>query len=448
MTHIDRRDFLKTCCAGGLAAGAASAPRLLLGAPAANGYDTLVVVFLRGAMDGLSLVSPGANNPDRAKYEEHRGQTQIALSGANAGLPLGSDGLWNLHPAAPELASLYADQRLAVVLGTGMPGPVSRSHADAQLRMELGLASPTAGSGWLTRTLASSWLPGSVAIPAVSAGSITATSLLASLEAITLSSSADFILDTASWAWNILPDFGGEPAGARGLFTVLPELWTGSTPFEAAGRGTLDALGVVSSLALGDYVPAPGVSYPAGDFSTQLQMLAQLIKADVGLRVATIDIGGWDTHNGQNYYFATATQQLSQGLAAFQADLANDPGGYGERVSVIAMSEFGRRVQENADAGTDHGYGNLMLALGGPVNGGRTYGAFAGLQDDQLFEGSDVMVTTDYRQVLSEALIRRLANPNVYYVFPGYAGYAPLGIFAGSDLPPGNFDTVFSNGFD
>jgi uncharacterized protein (DUF1501 family) len=171
--------------------------------------------------------------------------------------------------------------------------------------------------------------------------------------------------------------------------------------------------------------------------------------------VATIDLGGWDTHNGQGNptnsydYFGIQAQGLSDGLTQFYTDLASDSAGnFMQHVSVVTVSEFGRRVLENASGGTDHGYGTIMFALGAAVNGGATYGNFPGLADEQLFEGADVDVTTDYRQVLSEALIRRLANPNIYYAFPGYSGYTPLGIFQGVDLPPSAFDTIFKGGFD
>jgi uncharacterized protein (DUF1501 family) len=119
-----------------------------------------------------------------------------------------------------------------------------------------------------------------------------------------------------------------------------------------------------------------------------------------------------------------------------------------QRVNVLVVSEFGRRVLENADAGTDHGYGNVMLALGGAVNGGAVYGNFLGLDNNNLYQHTDVAVTTDYRQIISEALIRRMANPNIYYVFPGYSGYAPLGIFQGTDLPPSSYDAIFADGFE
>jgi uncharacterized protein (DUF1501 family) len=448
MIKISRRAFLKSSAASGLALGLAPSTRMAFAAPDAKGYDTLVVVFLRGGMDGLTLFSPGANHADRGHYEAARQTTRVPLSGENAGLPVSND-TWRFHPRATHLRDLYVQGRLAMVLGAGMPAPVSRSHFDAQANMEVGMAGQGTGTGWLTRVLASSGLPGSVLIPAISAGSLTATSLLGSTEAITMDDGADFRLDTAAWNWNSVDNYGGDvPPGFRGFVETLPDFWAGSGTLLRAGQQTLDALDVIRPIGFDDYVPANGANYGNSGFGAQLRMIAQLIKRDVGLRIVAIDIGGWDTHNGQNYYFGEQTAQLSQALGAFHTDLAgagaND---YAARTTVVAMSEFGRRVNENADGGTDHGYGNVMFALGGSVNGGTTYGEFPGLAGDQLFEGADVDVTTDYRRVLSEALIRRLGNPNVYHAFPGYSDHAPIGIFAGTDLPPGDYDSIFASGF-
>lgn len=452
---FDRRDFLKTCGAGSGALALAGTSKLAFAATQANSYDTLVVVFLRGGMDGLSLLSPGGSNASRGAYETARPSLKVPLSGTGAGLAISGD-QWRLHPRATQLRDLYTANRLAVVLGAGMPAPVTRSHFDAQLNMEAGLAGAGGGIGWLTRVLETANLPGTVQIPAVSAGSITAASLLGSTETITLGSGADFRIDSGSWAWNVEPDFRTTaPAGARGLFSMLPELWSEAGAFEQAGRQTLDALNLIKPIDFAAYAPANGAAYDSGSaFAQQLKMLAQLIKRDVGLRIATIDLGGWDTHDGQGNpassydYFGNKVEELSRGLGAFYADL-NGAGAanFAANTSVVVMSEFGRRVRENDDGGTDHGYGNIMLALGGPVNGGQTYGTFAGLATGQLFEGADVQVTTDYRRVMSEAVIRRLRNPNVYYAFPGYAGYTPIGIFQGTDLPPSGNDRIFANGF-
>jgi uncharacterized protein (DUF1501 family) len=165
-------------------------------------------------------------------------------------------------------------------------------------------------------------------------------------------------------------------------------------------------------------------------------VIAQMIKLDIGLHVATLDLGGWDTHADQSYWFGQLVGDLAQGLAAFYQDL--DGGGaasYTQRLTVVVQSEFGRRFGQNADDGTDHGHGNVMMVLSGNAIGG-IHGSWPGLAPAQLFEGVDVEVTTDYRRVLSEILIRRLGNDKLGVIFPGFGGYAPLGVVQGTDLAP------------
>ena len=455
----ERRDFLKVCCAATLAGSAGSAYAAFDATDSAT-QDTLVVVFLRGAMDALSLLSPGQNHPARADYEANRDATRVPYSGIGAGLALGTTN-WQLHPRAAALKSLYTQGHLALVVGAGQmaPSPVVRSHFEAQANLESGVGGGTgSGIGWLTRHLVSANLPANVQVPAVSMGSITASSLLGSTEAITMNSGQDFRLDLGNWPWNAQDN--SNIAGVKGVVDVLPSLWQSSAlPLAAAGLTALDALGLFRSIKfstysannLGGYQPSGGANYGTSGFGTQLQNIAQLIKHNVGLRIATVDLGGWDTHNGQgspanNYdYFGNQVQALNDGLNAFYTDLSTDAAGnYMNNVSVITVSEFGRRVQENASGGTDHGYGTVMLALGGSVNGNQIYGTFPGLASDQLFEGADVAVTTDYRRVLAEGLVARLGNPNIGYVFPGYSGYSPLGIFQTSTLA----DTIFKGGFE
>lgn len=446
---MNRRDFLKTGAMATLATGVGARTRVGLAAPRGATDDVLLVVFLRGAMDGLSLVPP-IDGDLRTDYELARSATRIPASGANAALPLAnSGGLWGLHPRASGLHSLYQDGKLAVIHAVGMVHqPVSRSHFDAQAFMEYGLNGRSGSEGWLTRHLASAGLPPEVAIPAVSAGAITAASLLASTETITMASGSEFRLNTGDWAWRNAENTSGNP----GFADVLPSLWQGSELVERKGRQALDALEQIENVDFSAYVPGNGVTYPSTSFASQLKMLATLIRhPELGLRVATVDYGGWDTHNGQGNpgqsydWFGNLTQTLSEGLFALCSDL---DGSHLQRVNVIVMSEFGRRVLENDAGGTDHGYGNVWLALGGAVNGGRTFGDFPGLDRDHLFERADVTVTTDYRHVLAEAMNRRLGNPNVHYVFPEYPAYTPLGIFQGTDLPPSNYDSIFADGFD
>jgi len=457
--QLDRRDFLKGCCAATLAGGGHAA----FAATDSTTQDTLVVVFLRGAMDALSLLSPGQNHSARADYEANRDATRVPYSGTGAGLPLGATN-WQLHPRAAALKTLYTQGHLALVVGAGQmaPNPVVRSHFEAQANLEIGVGGGTgSGIGWLTRHLMSANLPANVPVPAVSMGSITASSLLGSTEAITMNSGQDFRLDLGNWPWNSADDYQPAIAGLKGVADVLPSLWQSSTlPLAQAGLSALDALNLFRSINFGTYNASSntggyqasgGANYGSGGFGLQLQNIAQLVKRNIGLRIATVDLGGWDTHNGQGSpansydYFGNQVQVLNDGLNAFYTDLSTDAAGnYMKNVSVITVSEFGRRVQENASGGTDHGYGTVMLALGASVNGNQIYGTFPGLASGQLFEGADVAVTTDYRRVLAEALVARLGNANVDYVFPGYSGYSPLGIFQSSLLA----DTVFKSSFD
>jgi uncharacterized protein (DUF1501 family) len=469
MIRLNRREFLGTCCVGATALGAGSRARAWLLppiGPAEASGDTLVVVFLRGAMDGLSLLPPGAASPYRADYEANRTETRIPVSGAGAALAL-TGTHWALHPRATGLRDLFNAGHAAFVVAAGQtrPDPVVRSHFEAQSNLEFGFGGGAgSGVGWFTRHLVSGGLPPEVPLPAASMGSLTASSLLGSSDAITMNSGSDFRLDTFHWSWqNDDPDHG-----LVGGVTTMDALWNGNaTRLERAGMDALGSLALLRPIdfALYDpgshpngYQPSGGANYALaynGGFGTQLRNVAQLIKRNVGLRAVTIDLGNWDTHVGQGNptqaydWFGNQVSSLSDGLSAFYTDLSSDPAvDYMRNVSVIVVSEFGRRVLENSDGGTDHGYGNVITVVGGSINGGAVYGDFPGLAPDALYERNDVAVTTDYRRVVSEALIRRLGNPNIYYVFPGYSGYAPLGIFAGDDLPPGNYDAIMANGFD
>ena len=469
MTDIDRRDFLKGCTVATLAAGASSNALAYFApadtAPATATNDTLVVIFLRGAMDGLSLLPPGASSPYRADYMNARTNTRIPTSGTGAALPLNGT-TWALHPRATGLQSLFDQNHLAFIVAAGQskPNPVIRSHFDAQANLEFGFGGGTGNNvGWLTRHLASGGLPAVVPLPATSLGNITASSLLGSSDAITMNSASDYRIDGFHWSW----DEDDSTHGLVGAVSRMHALWNGNaTQLESAGVETLASLDLLRPINFGlynatsnpgGYQPTGGANYELGsnqDFGNQLRNVAQLIKANLGMRVATIDLGGWDTHVGQGNptntydYFGNQVESLSQGLSAFYTDLSSATGNLMNRTSVIVVSEFGRRVVENADGGTDHGYGNVMIALGGKVNGGQVYGTFPGLGNTDLYEGTDVAVTTDYRRIISEALIRRMANPNIYYVFPGYTGYTPMGVFQGTDLPPSGYDALFANGFE
>jgi uncharacterized protein (DUF1501 family) len=445
---MQRRTFLQGLSAAGLLGLAPGATAWFDPLAAkGGGQNVLVYLFLRGGIDALHLMPP-RSGADRLFYENRRGNLAIP---AGSLLPLGATD-WGLHPRAPELRARFDQGRLAIVQACGMSDAFSRSHFDAMAYIELGTPGSNAGnSGWIARYLgAASGLPSPILASAVGMAGTTPTSLIGGDETITASNAEDFRVDGFHWSWN---NTDAGIAGHQAAHTRLLPLWTGSSSLESAGRRAAEALLYMRQIDFRAYHPtnAPtgyqaegGAVYPSsGDGATlarQLRNIAQLVKLDLGMAVATVDYGGWDTHEGQGMpssgfdYFGNRVEGLSQALEAFYRDLAgSSQGNLMQRVTVLIQSEFGRRFTPNASSGTDHGYGGLMLALGERVNGG-LHGTFPGLADDQLFEGQDVDVTTDFRQVLAEALVRRQgfsagSLPTVFPGLPALGGYQPLGVF-------------------
>lgn len=440
--ELDRREFLKGCCA--TAAVGAAGPALFFSGDAAaavNPYDTVVLVFLRGGMDGLNLVVPTAGN-DRVHYEQARPNLNIAATGTYGALPLtlsgGAATPFGLHPSATGLRDIWEEGRLAIVHSCGMPTTVTRSHFDAQLYLDLGTPGQQGtGTGWLTRAWATH--PGaspSVTMPLLAVNSRSPANLLGATQSLAMGSPSDFELNAGAWAWQTWRD--GMPAGTRGVNETLASMWAGGTGLEYNGRRADGSLRMVGQQPYTSTLPA---GWPTTGFARQLWTVAQSIRFNLGLRYATVDLGGWDTHDGQGtagsgyHYYQNKIAELSQALAAFYGEMA--AGGEMARVTVIVQSEFGRRVRQNGSGGTDHGYGNPLLVFGGPVNGRRFYGNWMGLDPEILSPYfGDVPATTDFRRVFSELLIRRMGNNKLSAVFPGYAGYAPLGIVQGTDTAP------------
>ncbi len=209
-----------------------------------------------------------------------------------------------------------------------------------------------------------------------------------------------------------------KPSPAARAFEAMYDHSSDSV-LHGTGEETFDAVKMLKAADPGKYTPAPGADYPKGRFGDSLRQLAQLIKANLGVQVAFADIAGWDHHVNEGAVegqLANVLTDFSQSLAAFWTDL----GDLGEETVVVTMSEFGRTARENGNRGTDHGHANVMFVLGGPVKGGRVYGRWPGLDQSQLYEGRDLALTTDFRQVIGEAVARHMGNENLANVFPGY----------------------------
>jgi len=362
------------------------------------GNKRLVVIFQRGAADGLNIVVPHGE----ASYYAMRPTINIPKKSV-----LDLDGSFGLHPAMASFEPLWKQKHLAIVHAAGSPDP-TRSHFDAQDFMESGTPGvKVTDDGWLNRTLRD--------LPADQSA----------FRAIALGPSLPRILSgkEPALAINNLNDFsvgGKNPNAAANTFEAMYDHSVDAV-LHGTGAETFDAVKMLKAADPAHYMPAANANYPKGRFGDSLKQLAQMIKANLGVQVAFADIGGWDHHvneGGTQGQIANVLGDFSQSIAAFW----NDLGDLGEDTVVVTMSEFGRTARENGNRGTDHGHANVMFVLGGPVKGGRVYGRWPGLDPSQLYEGRDLAVTTDFRLVLSEVVSRYLGNKDMKEVFPGFEG--------------------------
>ncbi len=406
---VSRRDILRTASSG--AAMAAIAPGLNVAfaqQASTTPREILVVIFLRGAADGLQLVAPAGD----ANYISNRPNIRVPTTGGAPGLGVGTlDGTdFYLHPATSELKALYDAKQLAIVHAAGMRMG-ERSHFECQEFFELGINSgeQTPSDGWLTRHLRN--LAGSrPALGTLSLATNNPESLVGYNGAVAIANTAGF---------NV--------SGGNANANVIRALNGGTSSYAVTATQTLDAIATVQTGLSSLPADNTNYGYPGGGFSTALRSLAALVRLNVGVEVAHIDIGGWDHHNNLLGELNTRATDLARSLGAFWREL----GSATSRVTVVTMTEFGRRFRENASQGTDHGAGSVMFVLGGNVNGGKIYGTWPGLAPNQLFNG-DLDVTTDYRRVLGEILAKRQGQRRLNAVFPTVP-YEPMGIINGDD---------------
>jgi uncharacterized protein (DUF1501 family) len=415
---LDRRYFLKS--AGLSLFGAGMVPGFLrrtayaLNQPGPSARKKiLVAVFQRGAADGLNVVVPfGDRNyaPLRPSIAVAEPSSRSEASGQTA---IDLDGFFGLHPSLAALKPLYEAQHLAIVHAAGSPDS-TRSHFDAQDYMET--ATPgvrSTSEGWLNRYLDATSLAEATPFRAVAFAPRMPLTLLGPSPALAIDDVKNFRLQAFSH---------GGAAGAELLQSGFRTMYASvSDPLlQRTAQEMFEAAGTLNRIGLADYQSANGAMYPDGQLGRSLRQVAQLIKADVGLEVAFAEVGGWDHHvneGGAQGQLANSLRQFGDALAAFHQDM-------GDRMAdvvVLTMTEFGRTARENGNRGTDHGHAGVMFVLGGPVRGGKVYARWPGLAPDQLYEGRDLALTTDFRDVFAEIAVRHLGASETHTVFPGFA---------------------------
>jgi uncharacterized protein (DUF1501 family) len=369
--------------------------------------DTLVVVFLRGAADVLNMVVPHGEDA----YYQLRPSLGIARPGdlkkRKEERAVDLDGFFGLHPNMQSLLGAWQSQQLAIIHACGAPDE-SRSHFKAMELMERGVDDERGpASGWIGRHLATLNTGNSSPLRAVGMGTRPQKSLTGSVPVSALRSITDFHL-------------GGDPRALQQMRLALNNVYQN----DVLGQDTLSIMDTLQTLDPLKYTASREAKYPDTEFGLALKQTAMLIKAQVGLEVSAIDLGGWDTHFAQGSatgIMPNLMKDLAEGLAAFHADMAD----HQNQLTTVTMSEFGRRASENGSLGTDHGHGSMMMVLGGNVDGGKVHGQWPGMDEGQLIGPGDLAVTTDYRDVLSEILTKRLNNPATSEIFPEYQPSMP-----------------------
>lgn len=411
---MDRRFFIKT---GGVSLASfgfmAAAPEFLhqfaVAQSAAKGYGkkkVLVTIFQRGAVDGLNMLVPHGES----EYYNLRPTIAVAKPGKTDGA-INLDGTFGLHPAMTAFEPLWKSGQLAAITAVGSPDN-TRSHFDAQDYME----SATPGikgtrDGWLNRVLQANTAKDASPFQAVSMTQSLPRALYGKASSVAMTNLADFSIKAGIYSQNM-------KGGFEGIYQQNAKDTLGET-----GKETFEAVNFLKTANPSQYKPENGAVYPATQFGRSMQQIAQLIKAGVGLEVAFTDTGNdirWDTHTNQGGgrgQLANFLRTFSQAIAAFTTDLGKRM----DDVVVLTMSEFGRTARENGSRGTDHGHANTMFVVGNSVKGGKVYGEFKGLRSDKLYEGRDLDVTTDFRDVFAEAAYKHTGRKDLAKIFPHYS---------------------------
>lgn len=406
--RLSRRQFLATT--GGLAAAIGAPawlPSVAYAEDACSDRDVIVSIFLRGAADGLTLCVPHAED---AYYTARPGLAIPRPDAAGDFKVTDLDGFFGFPPQFAPLLPAYQNGDLLLVHACGSNDP-SRSHFDAQRFMEIGKPGDVnLFTGWLGRHLATS---PPMHPEAILRGLGIGYGLQRTLQ------SGPLTIPVPKLSSYNLAGSGATRAARRAVIDAMHAATT--DPLRAAAQTAQETIDLLAQINFAGYVPEGGAVYPASSFGQSLKSTAALIKAEVGVEAVALDLGGWDSHTQQEVFigggWSNLVAMLGSALAAFHADLFSGPR---RNVTVIVMSEFGRRLLENGSDGTDHGHGNVMMLMGPAIDGGRVLTQWPGLEPGDLFEGRDLAVTIDFRDILAEIVSTRLQNPNLDLIFPGY----------------------------
>lgn len=406
-----RRSLLKGAVgtAAGLLFGPSALAQIAL-KEGENDKDSLVVIFLRGGADGLNIVVPHA---EEAYYKL---RPSLALRGPNQGLKqdrvLDLDGFFGFHPAMAPMEPLFKDGKLACVHAVGSYDG-TRSHFEAMMAMERGLPFMGPGAsrtnGWLARYLNSTAEKGDSPIRALAISDLMPDTLRGAVNTTNIGEIGQYRIQGSS-------SFREE---------LVRSYAKGDDPITTAGRDTLTVLKTLDRLDYKAYQPSAG-TYPTSDLGAGMRQVAFLLKAGVGLEVAFLDKGGWDTHVAQGASTGWQAGLLADVAGSIRA-FSDDMGDRMKKTTVVVMTEFGRRAYENSGLGTDHGRASIMFVLGGATKGGKVYGKWPGLEEKSLEGPGDLHVTTDYRSVLAEVLRKRMNLSDISPVFPDFEA-AELGL--------------------
>ena len=377
--------------------------------PKAQKGKTLICIFQRGAADALNVVVPHGE----AAYYRMRPSIAIPQPTQNtAGAAIDLDGFFGLHPSLAPFKPLWDRGLLTAVHAVGSPSN-TRSHFDAQDYMESGTPdNKGTPDGWLNRYLAAQGTCAECQVQPPPAP----------FRAVSMTPQTPRILEGKSpvIAMNNLDQFTIRTGGSAEAEIEALYMTGSADVVHAAGGDMFEAMKVLRAANPEQYQPQNGAAYPNSQFGQHLRQIAQLIKSDVGLEIAFADVGGWDTHvnqGGSTGQLAGRLSDFSQSIAALVADLGDRMGD----VTILTMSEFGRTARQNGNGGTDHGHASSMFVIGGDVQGHKVHGRWPGLEPEQLNEGRDLALTTDFRSVFSEVVGKHLGATAFERIFPGFA---------------------------